>query len=128
MAFMKLKPLTETLRLDKIVERENLPVEIISLFEKDEKVKYAFSALRDYVVITDKRIIIEDKKGLRGFRRSFYSVLYSSISVYYIDVKDFDCTINIIINSGHNLSLNFYKPIPLNDMFEVYKYLNNKIL
>ncbi|MDD3241654.1 MAG: PH domain-containing protein [Bacilli bacterium] len=128
MAFMKLKPLTETLRLDKIVDRDNLPVEILSLLEKDEKVKYSFSAVRDYVVITDKRIIIEDKKGLRGFRRSFYTVLYNSISVYYIDVKDFDCTINIIINSGHNLSLNFYKPIPLNDMFEVYKYLNNKIL
>lgn len=128
MSFMKLKPLTESMRFTSVLAKEDISEEIINLLDKDEVIKFSYSASRDIAIITNMRILVIDRKGVRGFRRSLVSVTYNMISAYSLDVNNMDCRIEMIVTSGHKLILDFYKPIPLENMFDVYKYISHKIL
>ena len=126
MAYIKFKPLTPTMQFNRIVWVEELDKELLGLIDKSETIH--FSSGRDYGVLTDKRIIISDRKGVRGFRRKFYSIMYDSISTYNLDIHNFDTTIEMTVDSGYIVVLSFYKPIPLEVMFDIYKFLSSKIL
>ncbi len=128
MAYIKFKPLTPTMQFNRMVTVEELDKELLGLIDKSETVQFAFSSGRDYGVLTDRRIIISDRKGVRGFRRKFYSILYDSISTYNLDIHNFDTTIEMSVDSGYIIILSFYKPIPLEAMFDIYKFLSSKIL
>lgn len=128
MAYIKFKPLTPTMQFNRMVTVEELDKELLGLIDKSETVQFAFSSGRDYGVLTDRRIIISDRKGVRGFRRKFYSILYDSISTYNLDIHNFDTTIEMSVDSGYIIILSFYKPIPLEVMFDIYKFLSSKIL
>ena len=128
MAYIKFKPLTPTMQFNRIVSVEELDKELLGLIDKSETIHFSFSSGRDYGVLTDKRIIISDRKGVRGFRRKFYSIMYDSISTYNLDIHNFDTTIEMTVDSGYIVVLSFYKPIPLEVMFDIYKFLRSKIL
>ena len=127
-AYIKFKPLTPTMQFNRMVTVEELDKELLNLIDKSETIQFAFSSGRDYGVLTDKRIIISDRKGVRGFRRKFYSIIYDSISTYNLDIHNFDTTIEMTVDSGYIVILSFYKPIPLEIMFDIYKFLSSKIL
>ena len=128
MAYIKFKPLTPTMQFNRIVSVEELDKELLGLIDKSETIPFSFSSGRDYGVLTDKRIIISDRKGVRGFRRKFYSIMYDSISTYNLDIHNFDTTIEMTVDSGYIVVLSFYKPIQLEVMFDIYKFLSSKIL
>ena len=128
MAYIKFKPLTPTMQFNRIVSVEELDKELLGLIDKSETIPFSFSSGRDYGVLTDKRIIISDRKGVRGFRRKLYSIMYDSISTYNLDIHNFDTTIEMTVDSGYIVVLSFYKPIPLEVMFDIYKFLSSKIL
>lgn len=128
MAYIKFKPLTPTMQFNRIVSVEELDKELLGLIDKSETIHFSFSSGRDYGMLTDKRIIISDRKGVRGFRRKFYSIMYDSISTYNLDIHNFDTTIEMTVDSGYIVVLSFYKPIPLEVMFDIYKFLSSKIL
>lgn len=128
MAYIKFKPLTPTMQFNRIVSVEELDKELLGLIDKSETIHFSFSSGRDYGVLTDKRIIISDRKGVRGFRRKFYSIMYDSISTYNLDIHNFDTTIEMTVDSGYIVVLSFYKPIPLEVMFDIYKFLSSNIL
>ena len=128
MAYIKFNPLTPTMQFNRIVSVEELDKELLGLIDKSETIPFSFSSGRDYGVLTDKRIIISDRKGVRGFRRKFYSIMYDSISTYNLDIHNFDTTIEMTVDSGYIVVLSFYKPIPLEVMFDIYKFLSSKIL
>ena len=79
------------------------------------------------VVLTNKRITIIDRRGVRGFRRTIYSIPFSSISTYSIDIHNFDTAVEIITSSGYQLIVKFQKPIPLETMYSIYNYISNKV-
>ncbi len=128
MAYIKFKPLTPSMQFNRMVTLEELDSELLKLLDSSETVQFAFSAGRDFGILTDKRIMIIDRKGVRGFRRQIYSIMYDSISTYNLDIHNFDTTIEMTVDSGYVIILSFYKPIPLDTMFDIYKYLSSKIL
>lgn len=128
MAYMKFKPLTAELNYTSVVTKEEIEPELLQLIDEKEKIFIVCKATRDLVVLTDKRIMILDRKGVRGFRRQIYSVMYRSISTYSIDIHNFNTAFELITDSGYQLVLTFSKPIPLNTMFDIYKYMSNRLL
>jgi hypothetical protein len=128
MAFLKFKPLISNLNFRSSINLNELPEDINDYLIDNEEVVLAYKAYRDVVAFTNKRILLIDKKGINGFRRTVFSILYRSISSYSLNIRTIDSTIDITTDSGYKLSFNFLKPIPLDDMFKVYRYLANKIL
>lgn len=128
MAFLKFRPLTSRFNFRKTLREEELNMEFKSYLLDDEKIIMSFASGRDVGIFTDKRILLIDIKGLRGLRRSIFTLRYESISAYELNVRSFDSAINITSDSGYKMSLNFLKPIPLTDMFRVYDLINEHLL
>src|SRR5690606_12599850 len=99
-----------------------------NFIDENEHVILAFKSKRDLAIFTDRRIILIDKKGIRGFRKSIYSIKYESISSYTLNIHNLDSTIEIITDSSHHLIMNFSKPIPLDDVHMIYKYITGRVI
>lgn len=126
MAFIKFKPIASHFNFFESVSKENLDKESLSYIDlDDEEILLAFKSKRDVGIFTDKRIILIDRKGIRGFRKSIYAIKYDSISSYALNIHNFDSTIEIITESSHRLVINFLKPIPLDDVHVIYKYITS---
>lgn len=128
MAFIKFRPLTPAMNFKEIIDVKTIDKELLDLIQKEEEIVCAFKAVRDVGILTNKRIILEDKKGARGFRRKIYSIMYSSVSDYSLDIENMNAIIEMSLDSGYKVILSFYKPIPLDDMFKIYNYISRKIL
>lgn len=124
MAFIKFRPLASTFNFYAIVPNGDLEKDIYD-YIGDEKIMYVFRAKRDLGIFTNKRILLIDKKGFRGFCKSIYSIEYKTISAYILNIHTLDATIDIIINSSHRININFLKPIQLVAVDNTYKYLTN---
>ncbi len=125
MAFIKFKPIASRFNFYNTIPNGKLDEESLSFVDEDEQVLLAFRSNRDIGIFTDKRIILIDKKGIRGFCKSIYAIKYESISSYALNIHNLDSTIEIITDSSHRMLINFLKPIPLDEVHEVYKYITN---
>lgn len=71
------------------------------LLTDSEKIEYCFHDARDFVIFTNRRIILVDIQGMTGKRRDFTFLSYSKILAYSIEtagVLDFDCELKIWFN------------------------------
>lgn len=59
--------------------------DVAQLLVKDEQVIGSYTAIRDYVVFTNKRIISVNVQGITGKKKDFTSMPYSKISVFSIE-------------------------------------------
>ncbi len=127
MAYIKFKPLTAELTYTKIIEFNDLEDEVKKIFNEDEKIYIVCQATRDLFILTDRRITIVDCRGIRGFRRSIYSVPFQSVSTYNIEIHNINTAFEILTTSGYEVKVRFQKPIPLDTMYSIYKYISNKV-
>lgn len=127
MAYIKFKPLTAELIYHSVVNFNDQEPDLTRLFSDNEEIFITCKATRDLFVLTNKRITIIDRRGVRGFRRTIYSIPFSSISTYSIDIHNFDTAVEIITSSGYQLIVKFQKPIPLETMYSIYNYISSKV-
>lgn len=125
MAFIKFKPIASRFNFFVSLTKNRLSSEDLNYIDDEEEILLAFRSKRDLAIFTDKRIILIDKKGFRGFRKSIYAVKYESISSYSLNINNLDSVIEIITDSSHRLLMRFSKPIPLDDVNVIYKYITN---
>ena len=125
MAFIKFKPIASHFNFFVSMTKNGLSSEDLNYIDDEEEILLAFRSKRDLAIFTDKRIILIDKKGFRGFRKSIYAVKYESISSYSLNINNLDSVIEIITDSSHRLLMRFSKPIPLDDVNVIYKYITN---
>jgi hypothetical protein len=124
MSFIKFKPIASHFIFFASIPKDELDKDTLNYIDdKDEKIILAFRTKRDVGIFTDKRILLIDRKGFRGFRRSIYSVKYESISSYALNINELDSNIEIITDSSHRLVMRFSRPIPLEDVNTVYGYI-----
>ncbi len=128
MAFIKFKPLISRLNFKGELKPEEITGDIKQYLVEDEKIVIAYKAYRDICIFTNKRVMIVDLKGIRGFRKTIFSIKYDSISSYSLNIRHIDSIIDITTDSGYKISLNFMKPIPLDDMFVVYRFIADRVL
>ena len=125
MAFIKFKPIAAHFNFFVSLTKKGLSSEDLNYIDDEEEILLAFRSKRDLAIFTDKRIILIDKKGFRGFRKSIYAIKYESISSYSLNINNLDSVIEIITDSSHRLLMRFSKPIPLDDVNVIYKYITN---
>jgi hypothetical protein len=125
MAFIKFKPIASHFNFFVTLSKDEIDKEALSYVENEEKILLAFRSKRDVGIFTDRRIILIDRKGFRGFRKSIYSIKYDSISSYALNIHNLDSTIEIITESSHRLLINFLKPISLDDVHTIYRYITD---
>lgn len=128
MAFIKFKPIASHFRFYMSITGNQLDSTTLKFINDDEHIILAFKSQRDLGIFTDKRIILIDKKGIRGFRKSIYAIKYETISAYTLNIRNIDSTIEIITDSSHRLVMNFSKPIPLEDVHTIYKYITSRVI
>ena len=74
--------------------------EIDALLTEDEEVIGSYTAVRDCVVFTNKRIIAVNKQGMTGTRRGYTSLPYNKISVFSVETAG-------VLGYDSELSLHF---------------------
>ncbi|MGI6084663.1 MAG: PH domain-containing protein [Acetivibrionales bacterium] len=65
-----------------------------------------FSSVRDEMLMTDKRILIADRKGFSGKKIRYISIPYGSITFYTVGmVGGFDLDAEILLNLRGNVKI-----------------------
>ncbi|MDD3048519.1 MAG: PH domain-containing protein [Bacilli bacterium] len=128
MAFIKFKPIGSKENFYQTLSNDEIKANLDKILEPREDIIIGFKSFRDMGVFTNKRIILVNKKGVRGFCQSVLSIKYDSISSYCLNVHSVDSSIELIFDSGYQMILNFLKPIPLDDMYLVYRYISDYVL
>jgi hypothetical protein len=85
------------------VSIETVKKEWGSLLAKDETIGVAYKLIRDYIIFTDKRLILIDVQGLTGKKIEVKSVPYSQIvafSVTTAGVLDLNAELKIWVSSS----------------------------
>ncbi|HHU90115.1 MAG TPA: PH domain-containing protein [Clostridiaceae bacterium] len=71
-----------------------------------EKPLICFSSIRDEMVMTEKRFLIADRKGVSGKKIKFISIPYSSITLYTVGmVGGLDLDAEILLNLRGNVKI-----------------------
>lgn len=126
MAFVKFKPIATYFNFYAETNKSELEEEDFKYISSNENIEYIFKSNRDFVIFTNKRIVLIDKKGIRAFRKTITSVIYESISSFNMTIHNLDTTFEFILDSSHSLNMNFYKPIPLDVMYALYNFITEK--
>ena len=64
----------------------------------DESVEAAFAVMRDQIVFTDRRLILVDKQGLSGRKRSYRSIPYRAVTMFSVETAgSFDADAELAI-------------------------------
>ena len=85
------------------VSTEKVKKEWGSLFAKDETIGVAYKLIRDYIIFTDKRLIVIDVQGLTGTKIEIKSIPYNQIVAFSITtagVLDLNAELKIWVSSS----------------------------
>lgn len=52
---------------------------------KGEEIKFAFKSFRDYIVMTNKRLILSDVQGITGSKVEYINIPYHKISCFSLE-------------------------------------------
>ena len=65
--------------------KEDVRANYERLFCDDEVVLAGFKIVRDTIIFTDRRLILEDVQGITGKKREYLSIPYSKISAFAVE-------------------------------------------
>jgi hypothetical protein len=81
--------------------------DIMQDFEKilapHEQVEHAYRLIRDYMVFTDKRLVLVNKQGVTGSKMEYLSIPYRNITRFSVETAgtfDLDAELNIWISGA----------------------------
>ena len=96
-------------KLSKAKEK-NIPKEIYELMIDGEEIIGYYSALRDYVVFTNKRLIACNVQGIAGSKKDFSSLPYSKLQAFSIETAgtlDMDAELTLCDSGLGNIKFDF---------------------
>ncbi|MBQ3435494.1 MAG: PH domain-containing protein [Bacilli bacterium] len=127
MAYLKFKPLLPRVNFDTLIKKDELDYETLDMFYEDEELFFISRGNRDMFVVTDRRILIVNYKLIIGNRREILSIPYKNIVTASVEIENADVILNINTSNVYELALKFSKPITLDDIYGMYKYITSKI-
>lgn len=112
------------------VSGEELTEKYARLLTDNEVVELGFTLIRDVFMFTNKRLILIDVQGISGKKMEYKSLPYKHISRFSLETAgtfDLDAELKIWISSAElpTVSKKFNTSI---DIYEVHKFLSNKVL
>jgi len=129
MGYAKFKELTKYFNVYKEVELNNLPNYTVEYLIDNEKILGSYLNLVDYILFTDKRFILFDKKPFRD-NKTIHNIPYNSINTSAISFSKGKAKVLISLDSGYQVRLDFVK---MNHekkerLKELYKYVTKAYL
>jgi len=107
MAYIKFKELTKYFDFKREVNINELPEYTLEYVDEEEKVVMAYKNSKDYIVFTDKRLILFDRDALALYYKKIHIIPYSSISTSAINFKPGKVELLFSLNSSYQVHLNF---------------------
>ena len=107
MAYIKFKELTKYFDFKEEIMEENLPDYTKEYVESNEKIIMGYKNSKDYVVFTDKKMILFDRDSLALYYKKIHVIPYVSISTSAINFKPGKVEILFSLDSGYQLHINF---------------------
>jgi len=102
------------------------------LLQDDERIVFAFKGRggkgRDSFMLTSKRVLVKDKKGVTGKRIEYLSVPYDSIRAFSVETAgsvDTDQELKIYARSVGKIALDFVNEV---NVWEIKRFLSSKVL
>lgn len=84
------------------VDVEKVADDLDPILIPSEEVDLAFQIVRDLMVFTDRRLILVDKQGMTGRKRTYHSIPYRSITMFALETAgsfDAEAELRIWISS-----------------------------
>ena len=107
MAYIKFKELTKYFDFKEEISEENLPDYTKEYVENNEKILMGYKNSKDYVVFTDKKMILFDRDTLAVYYKKIHIIPYISISTSAINFKPGKVELLFSLDSGYQLHVNF---------------------
>ena len=107
MAYIKFKELTKYFDFKTEVFEGSLPDYAKEYVSNKEKILIGYKNSKDYVVFTDKKMILFDRDTLAVYYKKIHIFPYSSISSSAINFKSGKVELLFSFDSGYQLHINF---------------------
>ena len=107
MAYIKFKELTKYFDFKEEILEEDLPDYTKEYVENNEKILMGYKNSKDYVVFTDKKMILFDRDTLAVYYKKIHIIPYISISTSAINFKPGKVELLFSLDSGYQLHVNF---------------------
>ena len=107
MAYIKFKELTKYFDFKREVNVDELPDYTKEYVDIEEKIVMAYKNSKDYVVFTDKRLILFDRDALSLYYKKIHIIPYKSISTSAINFKPGKVELLLSLDSSYQVHLNF---------------------
>lgn len=108
MAYMKFKELTKYFDFStEILELNELPEYVIEYVEDNENIVLSYKNRKDFVVFTDKKMILFDRDVAAIYYKKVHIVPYKSISSGAINYMPGKVELLFSLDSGYQLHINF---------------------
>lgn len=108
MAYMKFKELTKYFDFKtEILEFSHLPEYTKEYVEENEKILMAYKNSKDYIVFTDKKMLLFDRDVLGVHYKKVHFVPYKSISTSAINYLVGKVEMLFSLDSGYQMHINF---------------------
>ena len=107
MAYIKFKELSKYFDFKTEVYEDKLPDYTKEYVEDNETVLIGYKNSKDYVVFTDKKMILFDRDTLAVYYKKIHIIPYVSISTSAINFKPGKVELLFSFDSGYQLHVNF---------------------
>lgn len=107
MAYIKYKELTQYFNFYKELDINNLPDYVNEYIDTNEKVLIGYGTMRDKFILTNRKIILFDVRGISGKHKRIHFFPITSISSCALDFKIKEICLLLSLDSGYQLRLNF---------------------
>lgn len=107
MSYIKFKELAKYFDFKDEVSIESLPEYAQEYVSNKENIILAYKNSKDYVVFTDKKMILFDRDTLAVYYKKIHYIPYKSISTSAINFKPGKVELLFSLDSGYQLHINF---------------------
>ncbi len=107
MAYIKFKELSKYFDFKTEVYEDKLPDYTKEYVEDNETILIGYKNSKDYVVFTDKKMILFDRDTLAVYYKKIHIIPYVSISTSAINFKPGKVELLFSFDSGYQLHVNF---------------------
>ncbi len=107
MAYIKFKELTKYFDFKIEIQKDKLPDYVIEYVSDKENILIAYKNNKDYVIFTDKKLVLFDRDPMAMYFKKIHVIPYSSISTSAINFKPGKVELLFSFDSGYQLHLNF---------------------
>ena len=108
MAYIKFKELSKYFDFkEEITSMLDLPEYAKEYVEEEEKILLAYKNSKDYMVFTNKKMVLFDRDTMAVYYKKIHIIPYISISTSAINFKPGKVEILLSLDSGYQMHLNF---------------------